>query len=587
MHLSFFDVINETIKQNIQKWYINNNISRRFRDKKFEELDIVELSVLWKTDIWKLFFKKSIISLDRQIEIIQSVLPCMHIFIERRNDMFEKLERTWMEMDSKKKKELLTEMAWDSINTTDSKLGYRLQMGMRNIGCSYRRNSKWQLGCYMCGYYAKVAFGVKPTALQLVRQFEKTINKLESESTLKYDVIEFVNDGSFLNEEEVPFATQRKIFKKIATKSEIKRVLIETRPEFLTENKISQLFDILRSDQKLEIGIGLETVDEFILNFSINKGYGVEEFENTIGIIEKYKNRCNVLAYALVKPPYLTEKEALEDSIKTGKYIKELNKRFGVKIVIKYEPAVVAEGTLSEILYEEKNKNRGRNYTPPSYWTIVEIIARMEVEGASNLVRIGAREDMDAFKAIPATYYNLGMLSRYDFIIYDAVQKFNQHKNIVNLLLDLEPAFTDRSYIEWKLKNGITNPIIMKLFNKYKKNIEALKINPKYQNKNKFLNILFNTLDQIEYGKQTQDFVRNIDNIEDNNIINIRNIISSIIERNVENISIKIDNIDLLQDELKLLRMELNIYEPTLRENYGIWIGIPTARRVKLNEVEF
>lgn len=589
IELSFFDLFNDRIKQNIQNWYANNNVSERFGGKKIDELNIMEWSKLWGKEVGEIFFGRSILSLSRQVEIIQSVLTCMHKFIKRRNDVLEQLHRKWVEMESKKKRELLEEMAWNSVNTTKSELGYRLQMGMRNVGCSYRREDKWHRGCYMCGYYAGIAFGVKPTASQLVKQFENAIKKADRENIMNYDVIEFVSDGSFLNDEEVPINTRIEIFRQIATKTEIKRVLIETRPEFLTEDKITQLLDILRQDQKLEIGIGLETIDDFILNLSINKGYGREEFENAVKLIEKYKSRCSVLAYALVKPAYLTEKEALEDSIKTGKYIKEINNKYGVKVVIKYEPAVVAEGTLLEVLYEEKSEKGERKYTPSSYWTIVEIIARMEIEKASNLIRIGAREDMDMFKAIPATYYNIGMLSRFDFIIYDAVQKFNQNKNIVNLLLELEPAFEDDSFIEWKRKNGITHPIIMKLYRKYKKNIETLRTDSKYQRRKKFFDKLFSTLDQIEYGEQTQDFARKIGegDIDENDERSIKKLISFIIENNLENVSVKIDNIDLLQHGLKLLRMELTIYERQLSESYSIWIGIPTARRVKLDEVEY
>jgi len=589
MEFSFLDLFSNKIKQDIHKWYSINNLSERLDHKKINELTIDEWLTLWKDGMGGKIYGDSIISLNNQIKIMKTLYFHMEIFIQLRCQVLENFEKQNFYMDNKSKNELFEQMAWNSLNTTDSDLGYRLQMGMRNIGCSYRREDKWYRGCYMCGYYAGIAFGVKPTTIQLIRQFENTIKEIEEKKSSNYDVIEFVSDGSFLNDEEVYPEVRIQIFKQIAEKKAIKRIMIETRPEFLTENKLTQLLNIIRPDQKLEIGMGLESYDNFIRDILIHKGYGKEEFESAIRLIQKNKLKCSALAYALIKPPFLSEKEAIQDSIRTGEYIKEINERFCLDVMIKYEPAVVAEGTLLDILYEEKRGEMKRNYHPPSYWTVVEIIARMDKKNLTHLIRIGAREDMDKYKAIAATYYDIGMLSRFDFIIYDAVQKFNQHKNIVKFLLALEPAFKDRSYEEWKNENDIEYPVIFELYLKYKKSIENLKTASSYKRRNKILKDLFEILDEIEYGRKTQDLAKKIDenNVhtynENNEIIKY---ITNIFKNNISNIYISIANIELLYDGLKLLRMELNIYSQELNENFNIWIGIPTIRYIRLDEVE-
>ncbi len=587
LKLAFSDLLNERIMQKIQELCAYNKILEKFNANKIDDLNTTELKSIWKEILGKKIFNYSVISIGHQTEIIGTILSDINKFIKRRSDVINLLKMKWRDMNSDVKNELLEGMASSSLNTTESEFGYRLQMGMRNTGCSYRKNDKWNRGCYMCGYNAGNTFCIKPTEKQLISQFENALKEAENKSTNKFDVIEFVNDGSFLNDEEVPVDVRIGIFKQIAEKLNIKRVLIESRPEYISEEKIIQLINILRENQKLEIGIGIESIDKFVSNFCINKGFGRNEFERIVELINRIEKNVGLLVYALVKPAYLTEKEAIEDSIKTGKYVKKINEKFSFKTIIKFEPAVVAEGTLLDVLYDEANDIGEKRYSPPSYWTIVEIISRMECEGAGQIIRIGAREDMDVFKAIPAVYYDIGMLSRYDFLIYDAVQKFNQHKNMPRFLSELEPAFSDISFQNWMEKHNIKNPTILHQKKKCKLKIEEIKKGRNYQRKNKFFKELFSTLDKIEYGREMQSFARQIskNGLNKNKRKIIQKRISQIITQNLMNTSTSVNNIDHLPHGLQLLRMELNINNTEISESFSIWIGIPTSRRVKIEEI--
>ena len=544
----------------------------------FDTLDNEKLISIWPKIIGPKFFSDSVIPIARQTEIVKVLIPKTKEFLKKKNKMLIRNGIKWAEMDEETRKKLLEREAWFSLGTTHSKKEYRLGLGLKTSGCQYWKDNKVRMGCLNCGYFAAVPIGVKISSQQIVKQFNHALNSVNSEYNIDYDVIEFLNDGSFFNDEEVSSETREKIFKIISKKSNINRVLVESRPEYIDINEIKKLLKILRKNQELEIGIGLETTDRFISNFSINKGYEKEDFAKLVLSLNKLK-RCKILSYCLVKPAFVSDKEAIEDVVRTIEYLHKFSRKSKIETIPKLEPVVVAKGTLLEVLNSE-DKNDASYYKPPSYWTIAEIIATLVDKKLAHNVRIGAREDMDLFKAVPCIEYDIGMLSRIDFLVYGAVQEFNKHKNIIRLLADIGPAFKDVSFEEWIEANKIQKPNLMKLYEKHIKDIKIIQKKEKYSKRNEFLEKLFNCLDEIEYGEKTQ-LLANA-----GKIIELDEFIKSIITKNLENVSIKISSQELLESGLKLLRMNLNIYSKEMNEKHSIWIGIPTTRRVELKEVE-
>ena len=524
------------------------------------------------------FFNESVLNLERQVEILKQILADMQKYRARKKVLLDNIQDN---CDS------LEEAAWWSINPTDSELGIRLSLGLKNGGCKYWQASKSNIGCTNCGYFAGIVFDKKVTSEQMLKQFERVLSEVKKQGRA-YDVIEFLNDGSFLNDAEVYPSARDLIFEKVAQQKTVKRVAVETRPEHLTEKKIEAILNCLRKDQSLEIAFGLETTDLFIQNFCINKGYGTKEFEEALDVISKvnkrHENRVGVFVYALVKPAYLTEREAIEDAVKTGKYVAELSKKYDWPICVKFEPVVVADGTLLDVLFEGRTQDGKRRFVPPTYWSIVEIIARLEEANASKGARIGVREDMDTFKAIPATYHNTGMLSQYDFIIYDAVQRYNQQHDMAKLLFDIEIALNDKSLDEWKEKTGIDKPCFLSLYDQHKGLIGKYRETPESGKRREFLDIIFKALDEIEYGEETQMKAREVWS---------KNLLGSKeeIKKCIRNIGLKYapdtkfeaDNLEVLPGNLGLLRMQIKINYKN--QKYGIWVGIPTTMRLPLKEI--
>jgi len=356
--------------------------------------------------------------------------------------------------------------AWVQVNTTSSMEGYRLIIGLRNVTCSYRKMEPLHLGCFNCGFYAG-------TGEERPAKFDELQDQLHYalrhgfKAGQRYDVVEFLGDGSFFNDEELSEQVKVSMFHALASMAYLKRILVESTPEHIIDQRseIAARLNDLRHDQRLEIGIGLETSDDFIRRVCINKGFSWEVFCKAVEVVKEinieFSGRCSIVTYILVKPPLLEMLEVIQNTIETLKDLTALAKSSGVLIIPKLEPAAISDGTLLSLLYQSPPLPRQR-YTPLNYWTILEIITRAyitpECSEIFGQIRIGAREDMDDVIKVPAVYCKDGLFDQFDFILYDAIQQFNRHHNIFKLYAVIKSTFcgglsglwgSSSSYTHW------------------------------------------------------------------------------------------------------------------------------------------
>jgi radical SAM enzyme (TIGR01210 family) len=215
------------------------------------------------------------------------------------------------------------------------------------------RGCKWSIksGCTMCGYYNDSLWN-NITDEDLLKQFETSMEKYNGEKFVK-----IFNSGSFLDDNEIRPRVRLSIMRKLA--ENVDKISIESRPEFITDEKLLDIKNAIKSTT-FEIGIGLETANDFIREYAINKGFSFKDYKTATDIIKK--NNCRIKTYLLVKPPFLTEKESIEDNIKTVHRIKDITD------IISINPVNIQRNTLVEYLWRRKQ------YCPPWLWSIVEII---------------------------------------------------------------------------------------------------------------------------------------------------------------------------------------------------------------------
>jgi|Deesub1362A_J573_1020465.scaffolds.fasta_scaffold00187_37 hypothetical protein len=212
----------------------------------------------------------------------------------------------------------------------------------------------------MCGYIRDTDPGV--TQQDLLKQFYSALSALAEKSDVP-DVVKIFTSGSYFDSREVSKDTREKISLKLE-ELEIKKLIVESRPEFVTEEVLDE-FDGRKF--QLEVGIGLESASDFVRDILVNKGFTFQEFEDAAKFLRHRGFR--VKAYLLLKPPFLSESEAIADVVHSAVRIKKLVD------VVSINPTNVQKGTLVERLWERKL------YRPPWLWSAVEAVKQIRNEG--------------------------------------------------------------------------------------------------------------------------------------------------------------------------------------------------------------
>jgi len=218
---------------------------------------------------------------------------------------------------------------------------------LRTRGCSWALNS----GCSMCGYFNDSSWS-KVSDDDILAQFDIAMEKYDGQRFVK-----IFNSGSFLDDEEVSQNVRKKILEQLYKK--VDKVSVESRPEFITNQKLAEIKNIVGL-KTFEIGIGLETADDFIREYCINKGFTFNDYKKAVDIVKKHG--FSLKTYVLIKPPFISEKKTIKDAVKTVKKIRDFTD------VISFNPCNVQRNTIVEFLW------RKREYRPPWLFSIVEIL---------------------------------------------------------------------------------------------------------------------------------------------------------------------------------------------------------------------
>ncbi len=260
-------------------------------------------------------------------------------------------------------------------------------------GVNYRRaiiylmsnGCEWALksghGCTMCGHLAKQTRRDRPISVDdYLRQFAEEFGKIDFKQN---PILDLYNNGSFLNDNEIPPAARKGMLKIINRNADIKMLVLETRPEFVTEEKVGEIRQFL-PDKHIELGIGLEMKNDFYRGLCINKGFSLHRFDMAAQIIVKH---LNLRTYVLLKPLFLTEKEGIEQAVETIEYAFAAG-----ATTVSLEACTIQDYTFMKYLYE-----RGL-YSTPWLWSIIEVVKRVEKPG--NLI-IGLFKFFPSPTAVP------------------------------------------------------------------------------------------------------------------------------------------------------------------------------------------
>jgi len=220
-------------------------------------------------------------------------------------------------------------------------------MILRTQGCSWSLAS----GCTMCGY-ANDSMRTPIPLEQLQQQLDTAVSSYNKEP-----VVKIFNSGSFFDEKELPKKLRTKLL--LSLKDEAEKIVVESRPEYVTEKTLKECKELI-GDTQLEVGIGLETANDTIREYAINKGFTFKDYVNATK--RCHEEGCRVKTYLLIKPLFLTEQEAIDDCVASIQQSDEYTDVFSLN------PTTIQRNTIVDFLWKR------HQYRPPWLWSIIEIL---------------------------------------------------------------------------------------------------------------------------------------------------------------------------------------------------------------------
>ena len=298
------------------------------------------------------------------------------------------------------------------VATSQVKTGYlhgrtveRLIVILRSSGCA------WALepggGCTVCGHLAGTTQGEAVAPELFKRQF---LGELRRHGMGRFPMLCVYNSGSLLNPTELPVEARHEIFEAVGSMREVQCLVIESRPEFVTTEVLEEI-EYFLGKKRVEIGVGLESSSDVVRDLCLNKGFSAADFRAVASRCGDSK--VKLLAYVLIKPPFLLEREAFQDAVESARFAFEA----GAEIV-SFEPVSVQDFTLVHFLHE------AGVYRPPWLWTVFEVARHTAALGE---IRLGGFE----FMPIPRLFAH--NCAQCDAGMVEALEGFNGSGELARL----------------------------------------------------------------------------------------------------------------------------------------------------------
>jgi archaeosine synthase beta-subunit len=212
--------------------------------------------------------------------------------------------------------------------------------------------------CSMCPIPNEAFYGLRLTltAEDFVKQFYAAFR---SDSLDSYQLISVYNSGNWFANREIPPLARQRMYQAIA-RSHCEGVMVESLPQFITPQVMEEARTHL-GKKRLIVAIGLQSADDTVRNVCVNTTCTREQFERATRLLEEYGYTAR--AYLMVKPPFLTEREAVDDTVASIRYVAELG----------YEDVSICPTRIAPYTLAAELEKR-HLYSAPSLWTIVDIL---------------------------------------------------------------------------------------------------------------------------------------------------------------------------------------------------------------------
>jgi archaeosine synthase beta-subunit len=256
-------------------------------------------------------------------------------------------------------------------------------------------------GCTMCGHLAKQTMSETPLSPgDIISQFMGEFEKIDFRET---PILNLYNNGSFFNDHELQAGARKRILSEINNQKLIRMLVVESRPEFISDGSMAEMRSLV-PDIRVEVAMGIETMDDLKRMISINKGFTLRQYDEAIRKIRKHG--LHPRSYVLIKPPFFSEREGIEEAIKTAAHVFNAG-----AATVSLEACTYQKYTLTSYLVDSGL------YRLTKLWSILEVLKKTHGLGR---VLVGLFQFFPSPEHVP---YNCPRCSR---PVLEALKEYNR-----------------------------------------------------------------------------------------------------------------------------------------------------------------
>ncbi|MBX8631220.1 MAG: archaeosine biosynthesis radical SAM protein RaSEA [Thermoplasmata archaeon] len=240
---------------------------------------------------------------------------------------------------------------WTEDEVMDNQECKALVLILATKGCSWALRS----GCSMCGYTNESSSSA--TDESLWQQYLSGMKNFAAQRVLK-----IYTSGSFLDTFEISLDLRKRILQDAFDNFDM--IVVETRHEYINRKNLE---DILPYREKLVLAVGVESSNDLVVHYSVNKPSLFTHFISASSLAHSMGFR--VKSYMMFKPPFMSESDAIRDAVNT---IRDLSQ---YSDVISINPTNIQRDTVVELLW------KSGAFRPPWLWSLVEVIRSSNISG--------------------------------------------------------------------------------------------------------------------------------------------------------------------------------------------------------------
>ncbi|MHA1780446.1 MAG: radical SAM protein [Candidatus Thorarchaeota archaeon] len=219
-------------------------------------------------------------------------------------------------------------------------------------GCSNDRAG----GCTMCNFgWSQVS------EADILWQIDAIARKVEGAPFVYLTPL-----GSMFDDAEVPPHVRERIFAKFSNLG-LTWFGTESRVDTITHERMAAFREAFGDDVHLQVGLGLESADPYILRNCINKRISLDQYREAVDILHEYN--IDAITHVLMKPAFLTEQEAIEDTVNTINWAR----RNGADRIVFFMTNVKPYTLLSWMMHHGM-------YRVPYLWSGIEVLRRVNAD---------------------------------------------------------------------------------------------------------------------------------------------------------------------------------------------------------------